>query len=101
MEITRAMLEATGGSFKDTEGFVDYGAAIDDVELIALFREIGPEEIKASLRSRNNHDVASLAEKYGGGGHRKAAGVTIHKDLETVKSIIISGFREMLESSSP
>jgi len=31
-------------------------------------------EIKASLRSKGNFDVASIAVRYGGGGHRNAAG---------------------------
>ena len=73
-----AMLAAAGAAMSDTEGFVDYAASIDDVELAALFRELGENEIRVSLRSRNDYDVASLAEKFGGGGHRNAAGLTIH-----------------------
>ncbi len=97
MEVTLDMLERTGAELSDSEGFVDYGVAIDDVELVALLREIGPKEIRISLRSKSDLDVAVLAGKYGGGGHRKAAGLTIRKDLEAVRSIILEGFREMLD----
>jgi phosphoesterase RecJ-like protein len=51
-----------------------------------------------SLRSRNNHDVASLAERFGGGGHRNAAGLTIHDDLATAESRIVAALEEMLTS---
>jgi hypothetical protein len=34
----------------------------------------GDGEIKASLRSKGNFDVAAIAARYGGGGHRNAAG---------------------------
>jgi phosphoesterase RecJ-like protein len=96
MQITRAMLERTGTEMKDTEGFVDYGAALDDVELIALFRETAPGEIRVSLRSRNDHDVSRLAERFGGGGHVRAAGLTIEGDLETARRLVLDGFAEMI-----
>ena len=84
----------------DTEGFVDYAASIDDVELAALFRELGEREIRVSLRSRNNYNVASLAERFGGGGHRNAAGLTIHDDIATAKSLIVGALGEMLAAGN-
>jgi len=96
MEITREMLERTGGSFKDSEGFVDYGASIDDVELIALFREIGDGTVRVSLRSRNHHDVAALAERHGGGGHAKAAGLVLEGTIGEAKKIIFEGFERLI-----
>ena len=96
MHISQAMLAEAGAAMSDTEGFVDYAASIDDVELSALFREIGEREIRVSLRSRNNHNVASLAERFGGGGHRNAAGLTIHDRLAAAKSLIVGALGEML-----
>jgi len=96
MHISRDMLSAVGGAMSDTEGFVDYAASIDDVELAALFREIGPREIRVSLRSRDGYDVASLAERFGGGGHRSAAGLTISGDLAGAKSLIVGALEGML-----
>ncbi len=97
MEISRAMIEESGGSMSDTEGFVDYPASVDTIELCALFRELEPEEIRVSLRSRSAHDVARLAERFGGGGHRKAAGLTMRSSLEKAKSIIIADLARLLE----
>lgn len=97
MEISGAMIEENGGSMGDTEGFVDYPASVDSIELCALFRELGDREIRVSLRSRSSYDVAKLAERFGGGGHRKAAGLTIRKSLEEAKSIIVSDLSELLE----
>ena len=96
MHISQAMLAEAGAAMSDTEGFVDYAASIDDVELSALFREIGEREIRVSLRSRNNYNVASLAERFGGGGHRNAAGLTIHDRLAAAKSLIVGALGEML-----
>lgn len=100
MYVTRTMIDTSGGSISDTEGFVDYASSIDEVELGALFREIGPEETRVSLRSRNHHDVAELAEKYGGGGHRNAAGLTFHGSIEKAKSVVIEGLETLLDEST-
>jgi phosphoesterase RecJ-like protein len=97
MEISSTMMAESGGSMNDTEGFVDYPASVDTIELCALFRELGDREIRVSLRSRSAHDVARLAEQFGGGGHRKAAGLTMRKSLEEAKSIIIADLSELLE----
>lgn len=97
MAVSGPMMEESGGSMNDTEGFVDYPASIDTIELCALFRELGPEEVRVSLRSRSAHDVARLAGRFGGGGHRKAAGLTMRKGLEEAKSIMIAYLSEMLE----
>lgn len=96
MEVTAGMLALTGTAMKDSEGFIDYGAALDDVELIALFREMGADEVRVSLRSRNDHDVAVLAERFGGGGHARAAGLTVRGSLEQARGMILEGFAEMI-----
>jgi len=100
MHISQAMIAEAEGAMSDTEGFVDYAASIDDVELAALFRELGEREIRVSLRSRNNYNVASLAERFGGGGHRNAAGLTIHDDIATAKSLIVGALGEMLAAGN-
>ncbi len=97
MEVSTAMIEESGGSMSDTEGFVDYPASVDTIELCALFRELGAGEIRVSLRSRSTHDVARLAERFGGGGHRKAAGLTMRSSLEEAKSIVIADLAKLLE----
>ncbi|MBN2184333.1 MAG: bifunctional oligoribonuclease/PAP phosphatase NrnA [Candidatus Krumholzibacteriota bacterium] len=96
MKITNEMLEKTGATFEDSEGFVDYGAAIDDVELVALLREISQDRTRVSLRSRDDHDVASLACRFGGGGHKKAAGLTIDSSISVAEEKILSGLRSLL-----
>lgn len=96
MELTNSMLEKYQAKIEDTEGFIDYATSIEGVELAVFLREIDPGQVRASLRSLNNMNVASLAERYGGGGHRKAAGLTFHNDLEESRNLVVSGFREML-----
>lgn len=84
LEVTRSMLAESGASFDDTEGLVHYGLNIEGVEVAALFRE-QEDGIKVSLRSRRRIDVSKVAQAFGGGGHVRAAGLTLHMSLDDAK----------------
>ena len=57
------------------------------VDIVALFSEINDTETKISIRSTKT-DVNLLAQKFGGGGHKNAAGALVKKSLqETVAAV--------------
>lgn len=78
-----------GVPMHDLEGLVDYTLSLDSVRLGALLKELGPRKTKASLRSNNAVDVAQLAQRFGGGGHRNAAGCIIDLPLREVGDVLI------------
>ena len=61
---------------------------IHGVEVSAVIRRRG-EEIKVSLRSNDYYDVASLAKRFGGGGHVHAAGCRFRTSVEDAKKQIL------------
>ncbi|HEX9751326.1 MAG TPA: bifunctional oligoribonuclease/PAP phosphatase NrnA [candidate division Zixibacteria bacterium] len=65
----------------ELEGLVDHTLSVAGVQVGALLRELGPKRTKASLRSCGTVDVAALARRFGGGGHRNAAGCIIELPL--------------------
>lgn len=76
----------------DTEGLVDYGLAIEGVNVAAIFIE-DPNVIKVSFRSFGDIPVNELARKYfNGGGHRNAAGGTSSDSLE----VTLNKFRQLV-----
>lgn len=46
----------------------------DDASFGACYFEVGAGRFQYSLRSRGDFDVSAVARKYGGGGHKNAAG---------------------------
>lgn len=57
-------------------------ATLTDADTIVILRETDDGAVKGSLRSRGR-DVAALAEKFGGGGHKLASGFKVlHARLE-------------------
>jgi phosphoesterase RecJ-like protein len=72
-----------------TEGLVNQLLAHRGLRAAALFTETEHGELKASLRSIGDVDVASLAKKFGGGGHKNAAGLKVHEPFaEALKKVV-------------
>ena len=61
----------------DTDGLVDLPRSIAGVEAVALFSEVEPGKVKASLRSTGRVAIDQIATRLGGGGHVHAAGVLL------------------------
>ncbi len=68
----------------DTEGIVNYGLTIKDIDFTAFFTEVRDENmIKISFRSQGDFDVNQFARNhFNGGGHKNAAGGKSFDSLE-------------------
>ena len=80
--ITRKEIATTGAETEDCEGVVNYVIAIDGVRAGVFLRELPDGQFRASLRSKGDVDVASIAEAFGGGGHHNASGCTVPGPME-------------------
>lgn len=72
--VSNADYSRTGATELDSKESIDRLRTVSGVELVAHLREIDGGT-KASLRSESV-DVAEIARRFGGGGHRLAAGYT-------------------------
>jgi bifunctional oligoribonuclease and PAP phosphatase NrnA len=79
----------TGAQKTDTEDAINMLLAVAGVEAAILFVELEPGQTKASLRSRGAFDARAVAEQFGGGGHKAAAGVTYAGTREEVQRAIL------------
>jgi phosphoesterase RecJ-like protein len=66
-----------------------------------LFREVTPTQCKVSLRSQGRVNVANVAEQFGGGGHRNAAGCTVQGDVASVKARVVAAVAAATEREAP
>ncbi len=94
MYVSQQDIEAAGANMTDMEGVVDYARSLATVEIGIFAVELGGE-IRISLRSKRV-DISKLANLFGGGGHRLAAGFivksceideTIDTILEKIKAL--------------
>src|SRR5205085_8906212 len=76
-------------SDEDADGFVNYPLTVGEVEAVAMLKECEPGMYRTSLRSKGDVNVAKVAEKFGGGGHRNAAGCTLRGSWEEAETTIV------------
>lgn len=99
--LTREMLERTKVNAIDTHDFADIPSSIEGIAVGVLLREMTkPDWIKVSLRSQNGLQVNTIAQKYGGGGHKFAAGCEIQGSIEAVQQTIIRELEKVLPQKS-
>ena len=87
--LNRKDFEETKANIGDHEGIVNIGRNIENVEVSIFLREEVEGIYKVSLRSNNYVNVSDIAEVFEGGGHAKAAGITMDDKLDVaIKKLV-------------
>lgn len=74
---------------EDIPNLVDIPRRIEDTEIAVCIKKTD-DGYRLNLRSNGKADVAKVAMEFGGGGHVKAAGATLHfkSDTEAEKAVV-------------
>ena len=101
--LVRTDFAEVGAAEPYSEGIIDYLRAVEGAELAVLVREqlsVGGQARKGSLRSSIDElDVSAIARRFGGGGHRQAAGFSSDASLEEIVETVRQGFLEQRAAS--
>ena len=68
--------------------------SIDSVAAIVLIRQENSTECSLGLRSRDRINVASIAEQFGGGGHKNASGARAQGTIAELEEKIVTAFKK-------
>jgi len=94
--ISQQHLRDTGTTYEHTENLINECHRIGTVRASALFVELKDGRIRCSLRSRGDIDVSKIAGKFGGGGHKPAAGTYLPGPLENAKQLVLNEMGRVL-----
>lgn len=92
------MLKSAGATLKDSDGIVEELRNIDSVEVACLCKEQADGSVKVSMRSKTSIDVSKIGMKFSGGGHKRAAGCTIHKPIAEAVKMMKSELKAAVEA---
>jgi phosphoesterase RecJ-like protein len=98
-ELSREMFLETSTTPADGEGFINHLRSVEPVKLAMLFREEEGGVVHVSLRSKGNVDVAAFAQRFRGGGHRRAAAFRTPGALREIRPRFTEEAVHYLESS--
>jgi phosphoesterase RecJ-like protein len=78
------------------EGFINYPRSIVGVEVAVSLREEEGDVFRVSFRSKGRVDVSAVAARFGGGGHRNAAGCSVPGPLADVRKRVLEALAAAL-----
>lgn len=89
------MLSKYNLTFDDVDEYVTLPRTIEGVEVGIFLKERSETETKVSLRSNEYVDVSQISASLGGGGHIRAAGVTIDGTRHMAQQILLDKLKEL------
>lgn len=88
-------MQSAKAKYSDLDNIVEYVLNTDGVEVALLFSEREDKTVKASMRS-TGLNLIPIASKFGGGGHKNAAGASLECGLkEAIQAVAEEAEREM------
>lgn len=79
LTVTREMMERCGVRDDETEGLPPLTRRVEGVLVGVTLREKENGDFRVSVRTSSRLSAAAICESLGGGGHRAAAGCTVHR----------------------
>lgn len=76
--IPQRVIQELGATEDDTESITNFLRNIEGVCLAATLREVPQGGVKLSVRAVPGFDAGALCARFGGGGHKGAAGATLY-----------------------
>jgi phosphoesterase RecJ-like protein len=77
---------------RDSDNLYQLLQSINGVEAVAIIRQETPEKCTLGFRSRDKVDVAQVALRFGGGGHKNAAGASLTGTIDALQSQVLAAF---------
>ncbi len=93
--IPRAVEDLLGVTDDDTDNISNYPRTVAGVCMAATLRQSKTGETKISIRAVPGYDAAAVCAKFGGGGHKGAAGASASLSLEDAAKAVEEAMLEM------
>jgi phosphoesterase RecJ-like protein len=93
-------LDAAGAGYEDADSLVNVPLRCKSIEVSILVKETPEGRLRGSLRSKGRINVSDVAQHFGGGGHRTAAGFKCAKGLAETKAEVLQKVSAALEAAS-
>ncbi len=84
-----------GIASRDSDMLYQLLMTVAGVEAVMVIRQETPDSCTVGLRSRDTVDVAGIAARFGGGGHRLAAGLSMEGRIEDIRERFVEAFEEV------
>lgn len=88
--LRREMIVESGGIYEEADQLINIPLRSEDIRVSVFFKENLEGLMRCSMRSKGAIDVAEIAQRFGGGGHRTAAGFKCRAPLEETRRDVLA-----------
>ena len=97
--LTKEDMEQCGATLEDLEGIASQLRSTEGVETALLIHQSDENEYRVSCRSAEYIDVSAIAVKHGGGGHKRAAGLTMKGNPREIEKQLVKEVEEAMRAA--
>lgn len=98
--LSKTVMEFYGATSEDLDGIIDQLRITQGVEVAIFIYEVDNLVFKVSMRSNEQVNVNKIATYFGGGGHIKAAGTTMHGNKYDVINNLTTHIESQLRNTT-
>jgi phosphoesterase RecJ-like protein len=89
------MARRAGATYDDTEGLINLPLTAKEIQAVVFFKQAEGDEYRVSMHSKGDTDIGAIAQQFGGGGHKNAAGCTVTGGIGALQKL----FTEKIQSA--
>jgi phosphoesterase RecJ-like protein len=93
LTMRRDMIFDSGAIYEEADQLINLPLKSEDVRVSIFFKQNTEGLVRCSLRSKGNINVAEIAQRFGGGGHKTAAGFKCFGGVESTKERLFEMLR--------
>jgi len=101
MRLARSLFRELGADIGDTENLINECMRVRGALVGVMLVEADGDDIRISLRSKPPVEVLSVAQRFGGGGHARAAGARLKGPIDRVEAEVLAAVAEILATDAP
>ena len=100
-QATAATLAASGAQAEMDDNFAGMLRDIEGVQIAAFFKSYDePAITRLSVRCAAPYSAAAICQRFGGGGHERAAGATLHMPIEEATAVVVATLERELQDTT-
>jgi phosphoesterase RecJ-like protein len=99
LNVDDEILRSNACTTDDLEGLINLPLAAQSIKAVIMFKTVD-NQLRVSLRSKGSVDVRVIATRHGGGGHKNAAGFSITKPTNDIRTLIVAEVKSSVENTA-
>lgn len=89
LTMSKDMIAESDANYEEADQLINIPLKSENIRVCVFFKENLEGVLRCSLRSKGAVNVAEIAQSFGGGGHRTAAGFKCRFSLEKTKQLVL------------